>query len=122
LTGADDATSKRKPRDLLEAFESTCGWCGRSIPPDTPVFGGGGKARLAVDLSAQAGQVIPVRLVRAGKTILVAISALDSEATCQGDDFMYMGCSKDCAQRLRDAFQADIDAAKRSGPADGANQ
>ncbi len=63
---------KKKPLDLVQRFETTCGWCGRNIPADTEVFGGGGKARPGIDLKSMAGQVLPVYLVGAGKTVLVA--------------------------------------------------
>jgi hypothetical protein len=51
---------KKKPDDLARRFQTTCGWCGRKIPPNTEVFGGGGKARPGIDLTALAGQVLPV--------------------------------------------------------------
>jgi len=106
---------KRKPRDLVKHFQSTCGWCGRTIPADSEVFGGGGRVRPDIDLSDKAGQVMPIRLVRAGKTVLVAVSAMNSQARREGHDFMYMTCSQACAQRLKEAFQADIDFGKLSG-------
>jgi hypothetical protein len=104
---------KQKRRTLLERFQSTCGWCGKTIPPNTPVFGGGGKARPGIDLSDVAGQVIPLRLLTAGKDVLVGISAPDSEARRDGSDFVYMACSEICARQLRDAFQADIELGNR---------
>ena len=44
---------KRKPRDLVERFQSTCGWCGKHIPDDTEVYSGGGKARPGIALALQ---------------------------------------------------------------------
>ena len=99
---------KRKTRDLASQFESTCGWCGKYIPPDTEVFGGGGKARSGIDLSKLAGQVIPVHILTAEKTVLIAVVSNDSDARRAGYDFMFLTCSEDCATRLSRAFQADM--------------
>jgi hypothetical protein len=106
---------KKKPRGFFETFQSTCGWCGKTIPPDMEVFGGGGKARPGVDVSAKAGQVIPLHLTLLGKTVLVGVSGLDSEARRKGEDFVYMACSELCATQLRSAFQDEIELGKRLG-------
>jgi hypothetical protein len=99
---------KKKTKDLASLFQSTCGWCGKYIPPDTEVFGGGGKARPDIDLSNLAGQVIPVHILTVEKTVLIAVVSKDSDARRAGYDFMYMACSEDCATRLSKAFQADM--------------
>jgi hypothetical protein len=99
----------------VELFRSTCGWCGKTIPPDTEVFGGGGKVRPGVDVTPQAGQVMALYLAGPDKTVLVAVTALDSDARREGYDFVYMTCSADCGNRLRAAFQGEIERGKRSG-------
>jgi hypothetical protein len=106
---------KKKPVDLAQLFQTTCGWCGRRIPPDTEVFGGGGKARPGIDLKPLAGQVLPVHLVGADKTVLVAVAGLDSDARREGQDFVYMTCSEACARNLKTAFESDIELGKRLG-------
>jgi hypothetical protein len=102
-----------KPDDLLYLFQTTCGWCGREIPPDTEVFGGGGKARPDFDLRPHAGKVMPVDFVTLDKTVLVAVTAADSQARREGNDLMYMACSEDCARSLKAAFDAEIEFGKR---------
>jgi len=106
---------KKKPPNLLQLFETTCGWCGRAVPPGTPVYGGGIKARPGVDLSDKAGQVMPVRLIGAAKIVLLAVATPDSEARRDGYDFMCMTCSEACGAALRAAFQAEIDLGHRMG-------
>jgi hypothetical protein len=106
---------KRKPRDLVERFQSTCGWCGKHIPDDTEVYSGGGKARPGIDLTSYAGQVLPVRLVSAAKTVLIAVPGADSPARRDGHDLLYMTCSIECAAALRSAFQSDIEIGKELG-------
>ncbi len=106
---------KKKASDLTERFQTTCGWCGRRIPPDTEVFGGGGKARPGLDLTAHAGQVLPIYFVGLDKTVLLAITGLDSDARRDGHDFMYMTCSEACARSLKTAFESEIEVGKRLG-------
>jgi hypothetical protein len=99
---------KKKPDDLLHRFQTTCGWCGRKIPPDVEVFGGGIKARPGIDVSAHAGHVLPMRLDTSDKIVLVAVTALDSDARRAGYDFMYMTCTEACAQSMKGAFEREI--------------
>jgi hypothetical protein len=106
---------KKKPDDLAHRFQTTCGWCGRKIPPDTEVFGGGGKARPGIDLTAHAGHVLPVYFVGSDKIVLVAVTGLDSDARRDGQDFVYMTCSAACAQTLKAAFESEIEMGKRRG-------
>jgi hypothetical protein len=106
---------KKKPIDLVQRFQSTCGWCERLIPPDKEVFGGGGKARPGIDLSAHAGHVLPVYLLALDRTVLIAVSGLDSEARRDGKDFVYMTCSEACARALKAAFEGEIQIGKRMG-------
>jgi hypothetical protein len=49
------------------------------------------------------------RLVTLDKTVLVAVTGLDSEARRHGDDFMYMTCTEACAGSLKTAFHREIE-------------
>jgi hypothetical protein len=106
---------KKKPPDLLERFETTCGWCRKKIPRDTEVFGSGVKFRPGTDFSHLAGQVIRVYLAIPDKTLLVGVAGLDSEAKRDGCDFVCMTCSAACAGLLREAFQGEIKLADSLG-------
>ena len=106
---------QKKSQDLLTQFQTICGWCGSHIPPDTEVFGGGGKARPGVDLSEKAGQVIPLYLTGLAKTVLVGVAGVGSEAKRDGYDFVYMTCSAACASALRAAFQGEIERGNQMG-------
>jgi hypothetical protein len=106
---------KKKPIDLVQLFQTTCGWCGRNIPPDTEVFGGGGKARPGIDVTALAGRVMPIHLVGADKTVFIAVTGLDSDARRAGQDFMYLTCSEACARSLKTALESDIELGSQQG-------
>jgi hypothetical protein len=106
---------KKQSPDLAQRFQTTCGWCGRRIPPDTEVFGGGGKARPGIDLTPHAGHVLPVYLIAPDKTVLVAVPGLDSPARRDGHDFVFMTCSEPCARSLKTAFEGEIEIGKQLG-------
>jgi hypothetical protein len=106
---------KKKAPDLFDRFQSTCGWCGKTIPPNTEVFGGHGTARPGVDLFQKAGQVMPLYLTGPEKTVLITVAGLDSDARRDGYDFVYMTCSEACAVSLRAAFQGEIELGNRLG-------
>jgi predicted nucleic acid-binding Zn ribbon protein len=99
---------KNRARSLADRFHSTCGWCGKTIPPDTEVFGFGAKLRPDVDLSDKAGQVVPVYFVGHDKTVLAAVAGLDSDAKREGKDVVFMICSEACGHLLRAALQGEI--------------
>ena len=106
---------KKQPTDLAQRFQTTCGWCGRTIQSDTEVFGGGGKARAGIDLTAHAGHVLPIYLVGLDKMVLVAVTGLDSPARRDGHDFVYMTCSDACARSLKTAFEGEMEIGKQLG-------
>ncbi|HVS34356.1 MAG TPA: hypothetical protein VMS17_02175 [Gemmataceae bacterium] len=106
---------KKQFADLAQRFQTSCDWCGRSIPPDMEVLGGGGKARPGVDLNAHAGRVLPVYLVGPDKTVLVGVTGPDSPARRDGHDFVYMTCSAACAGSLKAAFEGEIEMGRRLG-------
>jgi hypothetical protein len=49
------------------------------------------------------------------KTVLIAVTGLDSDARRDGQDFVYMTCSAACARALKTAFEGEIELGKRLG-------
>jgi len=99
---------KKRPPSRNERFQSTCGWCGKHIPEDTEVFGAGARAHGNIDLTPHAGTVIEMALLSVDKTVLVAVTGLDSEAKRRGHDLMFMTCSDECGEKLRRAVEEDF--------------
>ena len=89
-------------------LQSTCGWCGRSVGKDDPVFAVGAAVRPGIDLSAVQGRVIEVELPTAHKVILAGVANFDSDAKRDGSDFMFMTCSEKCGKSLKAAVSEDI--------------
>jgi hypothetical protein len=106
---------KKRPDDLLRRFEMTCGWCARKIPPDTDVFGGGGKARPEIDLTAHAGQVIPMRLVTLNKTVLNWRDRPGFRGPAPRRGLRVYDVHRGCGRSLKAAFEREIEIGKEQG-------
>jgi hypothetical protein len=95
-------------RRRAERLQSECGWCGKSIGEDQPVFGIGGKALPGIDLSLVQGKVIEIDLETAAKHVLAAVPAFDSDAKKEGNDLMFMVCSEACGRQLQAAVAGEL--------------
>ncbi len=92
---------RRNAKDFLEQrLRQTCAWCGKIIGEDEPVYALGVSCRPGVDVTELRGTFIPFPLL-SGKTIPAMVSTEDSEAKRDGWDFIFMACSRECAQELR---------------------
>jgi hypothetical protein len=60
---------RNKGKSLHDRFLSRCGLCGTAIGPDQEVFSASATLRPGIDLSSKEGQVIELRLRRAGSGI-----------------------------------------------------
>jgi hypothetical protein len=100
---------RRNARRLQDLFLNTCGWCGIALGHDQPRLAGSGKTRPGVDLSELKGQVLPISLLHAERTILIAVPGAGSEAERTGADLLFVCCSERCRDRFNEAIQLDID-------------
>jgi hypothetical protein len=68
----------------------------------------GAKARAGVELIPDEGPFIHVHLITVpGKTVHCAVVTDDSDAKRQGWDLVFMACSQECAETLRDILQKE---------------
>jgi hypothetical protein len=89
---------------MIEAGEGvleTCGWCGGFIPEDTPVYACGIKVRDPAALAGKVGQLVPVALLQAERSLLAIVPTEDSEARKKGYDAVVMVCGKRCRNQLK---------------------
>jgi len=87
----------------------TCACCNEIIPPDTEVFGFGAKASASVDLSDKEGEFVSLELALAGKTVFALVPTASSQVRAQGYDLVFLACSQDCAESLKDALEFEKD-------------
>jgi len=99
---------RRRERALIERYRSTCGWCKKEIPPNTPVIGGGIRVPPGMDLTDRAGQVVPLHLAGLDRTVLTVVPGPDSEARQAGHDLVVMACSEACGFCLLAALRAEF--------------
>lgn len=84
-----------------------CSWCGKKIKADAPVYGFGGRKRSGVDLTEYQGSAILISLATVPKEVICMVTATDSPAKADGKDFMFMVCSKTCADEMKSVLDAE---------------
>jgi len=95
---------------MVEAAEGAlenCGWCGRTIDKDSPVYGSGLNVRSPENLQGKAGELIKVVMPKTGQVFLAMVPAEDSEARREGYDAFVMVCGRKCEKALTFAFAAE---------------
>ena len=95
---------------MVEAAEGaleTCGWCGKAIAEDSPVYGCGVKVRTPANLRGRAGGLIKVMMPRTGRLFRAIVPTDDSEARREGYDALVMVCGRKCKKALSSAFAAE---------------
>ena len=88
---------------------STCAWCSQAIRPDAEVFGLGAKTRTGVDLKEYEGKTMPLPLHVERKIVPAIVPPSKSQAKIEGNDIVFMICSQDCGEALREALKEEIE-------------
>ena len=92
-----------------EQLLHTCAWCNQEIAEDEDLFGFGGKASQSIDLNGKEGQFVSLNLALQDKTVFALVPTKASEASIEGYDLLFMTCSEDCAQSLKDELDLERD-------------
>ena len=91
---------------------SRCAWCENRIYDDMEVFGFGAKLKPEVDLSEYESHCIQLDLVSEEKPVYMMVTAHDSEAKSEGKDCMFLVCSEECGEKLKDVLEKEISLGK----------
>ena len=86
-----------------------CTWCNQVIQEDDELFGFGAKASHGIDLSNKEGEFVSLNLALRDKTIFALVPSTSSSAKTGGYDLIFITCSEDCAQSLKDALDLEKD-------------
>ena len=97
--------SKSKSQPLLR----TCAWCNREIKDEEDVFGFGANASHAVDLEGKQGEFVSLNLSLRDKTVFAFVPEDQDNAKLAGYDLLFITCSEDCAQFLKDELDLERD-------------
>lgn len=97
--------SKTKHEQLIH----TCAWCIQEINEDEDIFGFGAKASPEIDLEGKEGEFVSLNLALREKTVFALVPETPSEANTAGYDLIFITCSEDCAQSLKDELDLERD-------------
>ena len=105
---------RRKKLASVEQVTHICAWCGRQIEEETELFSLGAKARPGVMLPGPTGGVISMSLrPQVDKTIYALVPTSTSQAKREGNDLLFVLCSRACALALKSTLQQQLDFADR---------
>jgi len=100
---------------VARAFARLCAWCGKTIPEDDEVFAVGAKLKTAIEITGgdpSAGYVMLVQL--AGRKIPVIVTGQGSEARKEGNDWLFVVCSRECGLALKDALERERETVEKA--------
>jgi hypothetical protein len=89
---------------MNEEVLSRCAWCGMEIDEEAEVYGLGAVFCRDVDLSEYESQVIELKILTGNRIVPMIISSEASDAKKAGYDAMFMTCSKECANEMRETL------------------
>ncbi|HKJ66596.1 MAG TPA: hypothetical protein VKA68_01465 [bacterium] len=84
-----------------------CAWCKKHIPEDDEVFGIGGTFPEDSELKQKDGEKVTFDLQEAGEPVAGFAPPFYADARQDGKDVLFMLCSEECAQALKDAFSKE---------------
>ena len=91
---------------------SKCTWCRHEINDHMEVVGLGAKLMPDVDLSEYESHCIEIDLVSEEKSVYMMVTAQGSEAKSEGKDGMFLVCSEDCENKLKNVLEKEISLGK----------
>ena len=91
---------------------SQCTWCRSQITDHMEVLGLGAKLNPSADLSEYESHCIEINLVSEERPLYMMVSARGSEAKVKGNDCMFLLCSEECAEKLKDVLEKEISLGK----------
>jgi hypothetical protein len=92
-----------------------CAWCNQIIEENEEAYGFGAKASPGVDLSDKEGEFVSLNLRLQDKTVFALVPAEESQPRKAGYDLMFITCSANCAEELKEALDLERDVFQDSG-------
>lgn len=87
----------------------TCAWCNQIIPEDAEIYGFGARTGSRVDLTGKEGEFVTLKLAISDKIIVALVPPEDSIAREEGYDLVFITCSPECAEELKENLQLEKD-------------
>lgn len=89
-----------------------CAWCREHIDDNSEVFGLSVTLRPGADLSQYESHCIELELLSEAKSVHMLVTHEESEARKEGKDGMFMVCSRQCADQLKEALEEEVSLGK----------
>ncbi len=90
---------------LGREYKNVCAWCDGMIPENSEVYGLGVKIKKESQLRGKEGQVISWPLMKLNRSVPAMVTSANSQAKRDGNDLMFMTCSKKCKDALKHALK-----------------
>jgi hypothetical protein len=100
-------TMNKEPMDPAEVTQ-TCCWCGRHIGDDSPLYAIGVKVKPGVDISEYEGGVMAIQMTTQPMQMYAVVTGADSQAKSEGKDLMFVLCSEECGEDLKNFLNSEI--------------
>jgi hypothetical protein len=100
---------KENQQSHHESLLQTCAWCNQRLSADEDTYGFGAKSNPTLELRDSEGEFVTLRLSLTEKTIIALVAPEESPARDAGFDLLFLTCSEECAQDLKDALDLERD-------------
>ncbi len=93
-----------------------CSWCNSEIPAASDVFAVGAKLKEGIQVVTGEGEPAAAlfNVMVGGRSVTAIVAAADSEARSQGNDLLFIVCSKECAEDLSRALESERETIERT--------
>ena len=92
-----------------------CTWCRKQITEESEVFGMGVKLKPGVNLSEYEGHCVQIDLTSREKAVSMLVPMQGSEAREEGNDGIFLLCSKACGNQLKATLEGEVALGKTFG-------
>jgi len=99
---------KRK-KPIIKQVLKTCSWCGAKIDNGNEIFALGCKKNPEIDISKYEGKIMPVKIDTLNKIIWAIVPKANSDARREGKDLIFVLCSEECGDQLKETLQQEIE-------------
>lgn len=89
-----------------------CAWCSKKIRENDPLSAIDIKLLKGMDLSDKEGEIVPIYFKELDKNVPMIVTTSDSEAKKNGQDGLFVVCSQDCGNKLKNVVGKEINPLK----------
>jgi hypothetical protein len=88
---------------------NNCAWCNQEMDSASERYGFGAKTKSGLKLKDRQGEFVSLKLSLTDKTIIAFVPPDSSPAKESGYDLLFITCSQECAEQLKDILELERD-------------